>query len=159
MKPAVVTVHARTRDEMSLVPARWEHIKSAVEIRNQLKSDTLVFGNGDVSSVADASRRAAETGCDGVMIGRAIFGNPWLFAKNSPVIRPKDKLEIMVEHTRMFEKLLPHKPLEIMKKHYKAYVSGWDGAKELRIKLMNAKDACEVESISRQAVQLLPSAE
>lgn len=156
MEPAMITIHARTRDEMSLVPARWEHIKCAVEIRNQKGSDTLIFGNGDVSSVADALRKAQETGCDGVMIGRAIFGNPWLFAKKPPGILPKDKLEVLVEHTRLFEELLPHKPFVVMKKHYKAYVTGWDGAKELRMKLMNAKNASEVAFISALTAPLIP---
>ena len=146
-RPAVITIHARTRNEMSLVPARWEDIKCAVAIRNEKRSDTLIFGNGDVSSVADALRKVKEAGCDGVMIGRAIFGNPWLFAKHPGRILPAEKLEVLVEHTRLFEELLPHKNFAIMKKHYKAYVTGWDGARELRTKLMNARNAREVAAI------------
>ena len=153
-EPAVITIHARTRKEMSLVPARWEYIQRAVEIRDDRGSDTLIFGNGDVSSVADARQKARETGCDGVMIGRAIFGNPWLFAKHPVQILPRDKLNAMVEHTKLFEQLLPHKNLAIMKKHFKAYVSGWEGAKELRIKLMDATSASEVESICAQQQNL-----
>ena len=147
-EPALITIHARTRKEMSLVPARWELIERAVEIRNTMRSGTLIFGNGDVSSVADAQQKARETGCDGVMIGRAIFGNPWLFAKHSPQILPRDKLDVLVEHTRLFEELLPHKNIAILKKHYKAYVAGWDGAKELRIKLMAARNTDEIASLS-----------
>lgn len=77
--PAVITIHARTRKEMSKVPARWQDVKRAVEIRNNLKSETLIFGNGDVTDLEDAKQKVAETGADGVMLGRAIFGNPWLF--------------------------------------------------------------------------------
>ncbi len=177
--PAVITVHARTRKEQSLVPARWEHVKRAVEIRdgfvdsNGKKSQTLIFGNGDVKDLEDAKAKAEETGCDGVMIGRAIFGNPWLFSKTkkdslNPHISPnlhrvtlckhskhrvtlcipvEERLKVLVEHTKLYEKLLPHKSFAIMKKHYKAYVTGWDGAKELRMKLMEAKDAGEVERV------------
>ncbi|MGH9784083.1 MAG: tRNA-dihydrouridine synthase, partial [Terriglobia bacterium] len=155
-EPAVITIHARTRNEMSRVPARWEHIRRAVEIRNENESSTLIFGNGDVSSVADALQKADETGCDGVMIGRAIFGNPWLFAKHPPPILPKDKLKILVEHTNLFEALLPHKKFAIMKKHYKAYAAGWDGAKELRMRLMDAKDAREAASIGALAALVVP---
>src|ERR1019366_7597739 len=90
-EPALITIHARPRDELSLVPARWEHIKSAVKIRDEMRSNSLIFGNGDVSSVADALHKANETGCDGVMVGRAIFGNPWLFAKPAPSIYPRQK--------------------------------------------------------------------
>ncbi len=153
--PAVITIHARTRKEMSLVPAQWGNVKRAVEIRDAFrdkdgnKSETLIFGNGDVTDLADAERKVLETGCDGVMLGRAIFGNPWLF--NREVSRDQvsipDRLRVMVEHTKLFEELHTHKNFAIMKKHYKAYVTGWDGAKELRMKLMEAKDAGEVESI------------
>ena len=156
VEPAVITIHARTRNEMSRVPARWEHIKCAVEIRNEKGSDTLIFGNGDVSSVADALQKVRETGCDGVMIGRAIVGNPWLFAKDSPKVLPKEKLEVLAEHTKLFQDLLPHKHFDLMKKHYQAYVTGWDGAKELRMKLMDAKNATEVASITTLARLFVP---
>lgn len=159
-EPAVITIHARTRKEMSLVPARWEHVKRAVEIRNDFinkngkKSETLIFGNGDVKNLKEAEEKILETGCEGVMLGRAIFGNPFLFSSSDQVENKTDKnvqekyLKIMVEHTKLFEELLPHKSFAIMKKHYKAYVNGWDGAKELRIKLMEAKDAKEIENIT-----------
>ena len=156
--PAVITVHARTRKEMSLVPARWEHVKRAVEIRDSFvdssgeKSKTLIFGNGDVKDLDDARKKVAETGCDGVMFGRAIFGNPWFFNPRVPLgqITVGEKLGVLVEHTKLFEELLPHKSFAIMKKHYKAYITGWDGAKELRMKLMEARDANEVQEIVNQ---------
>jgi tRNA-dihydrouridine synthase len=169
--PAVITIHARTRKEMSLVPAKWEYVKRAVEIRNNFvdsrgkKSDTLIFGNGDVKDLADAEARVKETGCDGVMLGRAIFGNPWLFSKksfsysqeyeNDLVINLREKLRVMVEHTKLFEELLPHKSFSIMKKHYKAYVIGFDGAKELRMRLMEAKNADEVRDIVEEYIKIL----
>lgn len=158
-EPAVITIHARTRDEMSRVPARWKHVKRAVEIRNESKSETLIFGNGDVSSIADALQKVSETGCDGVMIGRAIFGNPWLFAKNAPPILPSDKMQVLVEHTKLYEELLPHKDFSVMKKHYKAYVKGWDRAKEVRMKLMGARNAQEavlIGTLAAQSLQLEP---
>jgi nifR3 family TIM-barrel protein len=153
--PAVVTIHARTRKEMSLVPARWEHVKRAVEIRdnfvdsNGKKSETLIFGNGDVVDLEDGKNKVRETGCDGVMLGRAIFGNPWCFSRTvkREDVSIADRLRVVVEHTKLFEELLPHKSFAIMKKHYKAYVNGWDGAKELRLKLMESKTAEEVEEI------------
>ena len=152
--PAVVTIHARTRKELSLVPARWEHIKEAVSIRDGLGSETLIFGNGDILTTQDAFAKAKETGADGVMIGKGIFGTPDLFLSN-PDIKYKDesekekivrRLSIMVEHTKLFEELLgEYKSFAIMKKHYKAYVNGFNGAKELRVELMEAKDSKEIE--------------
>lgn len=150
VNPEVVTIHARTRKEMSKVPAKWDRIKSAVEIRDELGSDTLIFGNGDVTSLEDAYKKAEETGCDGVMVGRAIFGNPWFFNKDikKEDLSTKEILEAMVEHTKLFEELLPHKNFYIMKKHYKAYCNDFPGAKELRMNLMdNAKTSDDVKNI------------
>ena len=158
---AALTVHLRTRKEMSDVPAHWDLMKRIVEIRDEMGVDTLILGNGDIVSTDDARRKCLETGCDGVMLGRAIFGNPWLFAKHtSPQPSPykgegvKHKLEVMVEHTKLFEKMLGGPPaggknFATMKKHYKAYVNGFDGAKELRMKLMETENAEQVESIVR----------
>ena len=147
-KPAALTVHARTRKEMSLVPARWEHVAEAVKLRNEISPETLILGNGDALSLEDAKQKAKESGADGVMLGRAIFGNPWLFTGKTPSL--EEKLSVMVEHTKLYEKLLGgKKSFAVMKKHYKAYVNGFDGAKELRMELMEAKDAGEVERITQ----------
>lgn len=144
--PAVVTLHARTRKEMSKVPARWERVARAVEIRNEQGSETLIFGNGDAKDLAHARELAAASGADGVMLGRAIFGNPWLFAEHQPTT--EEKLTVMLEHTKLFEALLGDvKSFAIMKKHYKAYVAGFDGAHELRAKLMETANASEVEQL------------
>lgn len=149
-KPAVVTIHARTRKEMSKVPARWERVARAVEIRNELDSDALIFGNGDVVDVADAREKVKESGADGAMLGRAIFGNPWLFSEAVPTLH--DKLRVLVEHTTLFEELLAHKNFAIMKKHYKAYVRDFDGASELRTQLMEAPDASAVGDIVEEFI-------
>lgn len=147
--PAVVTMHLRTRKEMSKVPAHWERMKDVVKIRDEINPETLIFGNGDVVSLIDAQKKVDETGCDGVMIGRGIFGNPWRFNKeiDRDLISIQERLQVMLEHTKLFEELLPHKNFAVMKKHYKAYVDGFEGAKELRLKLMEANNYKEVEEI------------
>ncbi|MCW9054686.1 MAG: tRNA-dihydrouridine synthase [Candidatus Pacebacteria bacterium] len=147
VEPAAITVHARTRKEMSKVPADWSQVERAVEIRDALGKKTLIIGNGDALDIEDARKKALESGCDGVMLGRAIFGNPWLFSEKKD-ISIEERLRVLVEHTKLFEELLGGvKSFAVMKKHYKAYVHGWDGAKELRMKLMDAADAAEVEQI------------
>ena len=144
---AALTIHLRTRKEMSAVPAHWEYMKRIVELRDEISPETLIIGNGDAVDLEDAEQKVKETGCDGVMLGRAIFGNPFLFSKKIPTL--KQKLEVMTEHTKLFEKKLgKYKNFAIMKKHYKAYVNGFDGAKELRMKLMETKNAAEVENIT-----------
>lgn len=166
---AVLTIHLRTRKEMSDVPAHWELMPRILELRDKIAPQTLIFGNGDVKDLEDAADKVKKYRCDGVMLGRAIFGNPWLFAEEQtplhsplsggkPIIPPltrggevglREKLNVMLEHTKLFEELLgEHKNFAIMKKHYKAYVNGFDGAKDLRIRLMDAKDYREVEDIT-----------
>ena len=148
-EPAVVTIHARTRKEMSKVPARWERVARAVAIRDALGSKSLVFGNGDALSVADAQEKSQQTGADGVMLGRAIFGNPWLFhpEKDLSNISLEERLLALTEHTKLFVRLLPFKNFAVMKKHYKAYVNGFNGAAQLRAALMETNTPEEVESI------------
>lgn len=144
-KPVAIIIHARTRKEMSKVPARWERVKRAVDIRNGLKSDTLILGNGDLKDVHDAREKIKESGADGAMLGRAVFGNPWLFSGTAPH-SDRERLEVLVKHTNVFEKLLGDiKNFAMMKKHFKAYCEGFEGAKELRIKLMDADSASAVE--------------
>ena len=145
---AVLTVHLRTRKEMSDVPAHWEVMRDIVKMRDELGKETLIIGNGDAIDVDDARKKCEETGCDGVMFGRAIFGNPWLFSPHVRHVGIKEKLTVMIEHTKLFEKMLgEYKNFAIMKKHYKAYVNGFDGAKELRVKLMEAENATQIENI------------
>ena len=148
-EPAAIIIHARTRKEMSNVPARWEHIREAVAIRNQLKSKTLIIGNGDVNDLADAYEKVEMSGADGVMIGRAFFGKPWLLSSRLNLGSEKRfNLSILLEHAKLFDKLLgKHKSFAVMKKHFKAYVSGFPGAKELRVKLMATQNVLEVEKI------------
>lgn len=148
-KPAAVTLHARTRKEMSKVPAHWDRVKRAVEIRDEQGGDTRIIGNGDVKNLDEARERAKETGCDGVMLGRGIFGAPWLFSNSQEYENTgAARLLVAVEHAKLFEKMLGDiKSFAIMKKHFKAYVEGFPGAKELRMELMETTSAAEVEEI------------
>mgnify|MGYP000187146220 CR=1 FL=1 len=175
----VLTVHLRTRKEMSLVDAHWdmmpEIVKLVRDMTGELKDGgTIILGNGDVKSVTEGKRLAKETRCDGVMVGRGIFGTPWFFhdadlsddsfgpgSVDSGHLRSQatrttqtntksteERLRIMVEHTRLYEeKLGDIKSFAIMKKHYKAYVNGFDGAKELRVKLMECSSGNEIEEV------------
>ena len=151
-EPAVVTLHARTRKEMSKVPARWEFVKRAVEIRDELNSNTLIFGNGDVKSLAEARQRVEETGCDGVMLGRAIFGNPWLFDEGK-IPSKEERMQALIEHIKLFDELLGGvKSYAIMKKHFKAYMTGFEGSAELRQALMDSNSAGESIEILERAL-------
>jgi len=157
-KPDVLTVHLRTRQEMSKVPAHWPLASEISKLAQN--TETLVLGNGDIDNPKQGQELAQEHGLDGVMIGRAIFGRPWLWAQAEPSL--KERLEICLEHTKLFADMyLPGetnehlfaghtKSFHVMKKHFKAYVSGFSGASELRVKLMNTETAGEVGSLIKE---------
>ena len=147
-KLPALTVHLRTRKEMSNVPAHWELMPKIIAMRDKISPNTLIIGNGDVVDLEDGKIRYKESGCDGVMIGRGVFGRPDLFSKNKKEISLEKKLKVLIEHTELFEKEFNKiKSFAVMKKHFKAYVNGFDGAKELRAKLMDTKNSKEVKKI------------
>ncbi|MDR3582686.1 MAG: tRNA-dihydrouridine synthase [Candidatus Pacebacteria bacterium] len=154
---AALTVHLRTRSEMSKVAAHWELAPEVVALRDRYAPKTVAIGNGDVASLDDARMKTKASGLDGIMIGRGIFGNPWFFGGATPTVR--EKIERLVRHTEVFESLYKSdltkkegkiKNFEVMKKHYKAYANGFDGAKELRIRLMDAESAAEVKAVAEE---------
>ena len=171
---SALTVHLRTRKEMSAVPAHWDLMPEIVEMRDKISPQTFILGNGDVRNVSEAEEKVKLYGCDGVMLGRAVFGTPWLFSvagsdlfvsrsdlgdsKRSDLESAKSqKLNILIEHTKLFEQLLGDvKNFSIMKKHFKAYVVGFDGAAELREKLMSAENSKGVENLIKQFVDTYP---
>ena len=152
-EPAAITIHARTRKEMSDVPARWDTVARAVRLRDKSGSKTLILGNGDVKDIPDARAKAAETKCDGIMLGRAIYGNPWLFAERTVPPTSRERVRALTEHLVLFDELLTGTTnYAVMKKHFKAYISGWDGAKELRMKLMETENVETAQRILASAI-------
>lgn len=154
-EPTAITFHLRTRKEMSKVEAHWDEIKIPVELARGSK--TLILGNGDVSDLIEAKNKVDLYGVDGVMIGRGIYGNPWLYSGVVPSVA--EKLKVLIEHSNLFWDLFGlteknkelfgghTKSFAIMKKHFKAYVEGFAGASELRAELMQAENAEAVEEI------------
>ena len=142
-----ITIHARTKKEMSKVPARWDTVAQAVSIRDDFEKgsehETFIIGNGDVADIDDAREKIITYGSDGVMFGRAIFGNPWL---GSDIPRPdlKGRLTVLAEHTKLFDELVgARKSFALMKKHFKSYLHGDGYDKKILLKLMEAKTAEE----------------
>lgn len=147
-KPAAIIIHGRTKKELSEVDAHWDVIARVVEMAKG--SGVLIIGNGDVKSREDGIQKAKETGVDGIMVGRGAFGNPWFFNPQMKIedIPLEERFAVMLEHTKLFEKELAGiKGFHVMRKHFKAYVSGFDGAKELRAKLMETENSKDVEEI------------
>ncbi len=146
--PAAITLHLRTRKDLSLVPADWNLMKKAVEIRDAVDPEVLLIGNGDVSDLEDAKAKVAASGCDGAMLGRALFGNPWVFAgRKADDVPREEKFSALMELAYAFEKLSPPKNFSILKKHIKAFVIGFEGAAPLRAQLMEAENAAELAGV------------
>lgn len=150
--PAALTLHGRTRNEMSKVPANWNAIQEGAEIIKiyfGVKSRPIILGNGDCKDLKDAEEKVKAYGVDGVMIGRGVFGNPWFFNKTKNTQSVQETLSILIEHALLFESLFKNiKRFDVMKKHFASYVNGFPNAKSLRIELMRAKNALEAQSIA-----------
>lgn len=160
---AALTIHARTVKEMSLVPAHWDEIGKAVQVRNQMKVETLIIGNGDVKSREEALEKVERFGVDGVMIGRGIFENPWLFSGTSlpadaialqaghqALGTSKERLELLLRHAKLFEETWGRtKNFAILRRFFKIYVKDFEGASELRAQLMETHCYDDVETLVR----------
>ena len=147
---AALTIHGRTRKQMSKGEANWEEIKKAVEIRDAIAPKTLIIGNGDVQNYQEALEKAEKYGVDGVMIGRGVFTDPWAFEKNPKEHSKEEYLNLLLKHAKLFEKTWRGKKnFAIMKRFFKIYVRNFGGASELRQKLMETENYSQVEPIMR----------
>ncbi|SFF21648.1 tRNA dihydrouridine synthase [Sunxiuqinia elliptica] len=144
-KPAAITLHGRVQKQQSDGEANWNEIAKAVAIRNQQGLTIPILGNGDVLSYAQSMDYSQQYGVDGIMIGRGIFHNPWFF-NSLQLERTKDeKMEQLVRHTQLFEKNWGGvKNFNILKRFYKIYANGFEGASQLRAKLMGANSFDDV---------------
>ena len=133
------------------MPANWGKIAQGAKIAR--KAGIIYLGNGDSKSLSDAKDKIAKYKLDGVMVGRALIGNPWLFDpevdENS--LSLKQKTDVMLEHAFLYEKLFDGiKNFRIMRKHFKAYIAGYPQIKELRMALMCTNNANEAKSIVKK---------
>lgn len=146
-KPSAITLHGRTQKMMSEGEADWNEIARAVEVRNRHDSETLILGNGDVSSYEDGLERIAATGADGAMIGRGIFGNPALFSAD-PELTIERRFELLNLHLNRFEEQWGGiKNYAILKRFFKIYVNSFKDAGALRARLMETNSYDEGGSI------------
>ena len=139
-----LTIHGRTARQLSDVPANWNEIKKAVEIKNNHAPQTVIIGNGDIKSRNEALSRHKETGVDGVMVGRGIFTNPWVFEKKEKIHVYKDYKKVLLKHLEMYDNTMHYDKL---KKFFKMYINNFEGASKLRAKLMETKDVSQVQEI------------
>ena len=149
--PAAIILHGRTQRMQSEGEASWEEIGKAVQLKNSLKPNIPFHGNGDVFSYEQGLERIRQTGVDGVMVGRGIFQNPWFFNPEKVEITKEERIDKLLEHTRLFEKTWsPDKNFNILKRFYKIYLNSFPGAAKMRADLMEVKSYDEVYAYFKQ---------
>ena len=141
---AAITIHGRTARQMSDVPANWEEIAKAVEIKNRMSPNTTIIGNGDVKSQADIQEKHDKYCVDGVMIGRGIFSNPWIFEKSDTEHGWEDYKRVLLKHLELYDNTMH---FDKLKKFFKMYVNNFEGSRELRAKLMATKDVDQAKKL------------
>lgn len=144
----MLTVHGRTRKEMSKVPAHWDLIGQVRQMRDDLKLNTLIVGNGDVESRVQGEELAATYKIDGIMVGRGIFHNPYLFAQEDvwPTLSKEERIRLYAKQVKLFAETWQNneRPIHTLNKFCKIYINDFDGAKEFREKLMAATSTDEL---------------
>ena len=143
-----LTVHGRTAKELSKVPAHWDEIGKAVKFRDHISPGTVVIGNGDITTMEQAIHAHTLYGVDGVMIGKGVFQNPWVFEKILQTHTSAESLALLLKHTKLFSDTYPdpHR-FPAMKKYFKIYVRAFPGAVSLIKQLMETKSFQEVETL------------
>ena len=168
LEPANISLHGRTLAQHYKGEANWDAIAAAAEIVR--KTDTLILGNGDIHSMYQAAQRIRTSGVNGVLIGRASYGNPWLFQKREtlkqllnagvnptpedlPDVVPtrEERLHMALEHARVHAKLKGEEHFVELRKHMGWYLGHFPGAKRVRNELVHINSLADVERIIQNA--------
>lgn len=146
-RPAAICVHGRTLKQMYGGKADWEALRGPAALCR--KNNIIFLGNGDVKTVKEAEEKAKEYKVDGVLIGRAALGNPWFFTGKEPSV--KERIFAVKEHCEHFERIFGDKlPFHIIKKHLAWYLKGFEGVKEVRMRLMMSNSFEDVREILKE---------
>jgi tRNA-dihydrouridine synthase B len=170
LEPHVISIHGRTLAQHYKGEADWDAIAAAAEIVR--KTNTLIFGNGDIQSLYQAAQRIRAAGVHGVLIGRASFGNPWLFREREQLrkllnsgINPtmqdlpeaapcrEERLLMALEHARVHAKLKGEDHFVELRKHMGWYLGHFRGAKKVRNELVRINSLADVERIIMAALE------
>lgn len=149
---ANLSIHLRTRDEMSKVPAHWDMIPEIMAIRDRVAPQTLITINGDIADRTAGLALAEKYGVDGIMIGRGIFKNPFAFEKEPREHSTEELLGLLQLQLDLQDRYAEMVPRSIVGLHrfFKIYVKGFPGASDLRASLMNTKSTDEVRALLKE---------
>lgn len=145
-----LTIHLRTKKEMSKVPAHFELIDEIVALRDEIAPQTLLTINGDIRDRKHGLELIAEhPGVNGIMIGRGIFHNPFAFEQQSRTHSREELIDLLIVQLALFDDYQEqlHRPFETLKRFFKIYIRDFEGASELRDRLMHTKSTDEVRAI------------
>lgn len=144
-----LTIHLRTKKEMSKVPAHFELIPEIKKLRDEIAPETLLVINGDVETREHGLRLVEETGIDGVMIGRGVFHNPFAFEHEPKHHNREELLDLLKLQLALYDEYSDRtrRPFDTLKRFFKIYVRDFEGAAELRDKLMHTKSTAEVRAV------------
>jgi tRNA-dihydrouridine synthase len=144
----MLSIHGRTKSQMSKVPANWEAIGEVSKLRDKIAPGTLIVGNGDVQSREDGIALAEKYNLDGIMIGRGVFNDPYVFSPGSnwENADKSERINLYKKHVELFAKCWPNKErnIQTLNKFCKTYIQGFEGAKEFREILMEKKSFTEL---------------
>ncbi|MEO6513153.1 MAG: tRNA-dihydrouridine synthase [Candidatus Saccharimonadales bacterium] len=146
----MLTIHGRTKKEMSKVPAHWDLIGQVAALRTSLAPETLIVGNGDAENHVHGQELAKQYGVDGIMIGRGIFQNPYVFDANGEekwaATTKEARIALYRQQVELFAATWQEgeRNIKTLNKFCKVYISDFDGAKELRETLMAANTTDEL---------------
>jgi len=147
-----LTVHLRTKKEMSKVDAHWELMGEIRELRDEIAPQILLIGNGDVRDRAHGLELIEQTGIDGVMIGRGVFQDPWAFEPADIEHSVDERFMLLRTQLDLYDEYahLTKRPFDTLKRFFKIYVRDFADAAELRDKLMHTHSTEEVRDIIDQ---------
>ncbi|MCF7975374.1 MAG: tRNA-dihydrouridine synthase [Phycisphaerae bacterium] len=162
LNPAALTVHGRLATDMYRGAANWDEIGKVVALRNGMRSRTLIIGNGDVQSFSEIQERHDRYGVDGVMAGRAVLKNPFLFARDGRTMEslsPAHRIQLLWHHAELCRQSLGETlGFTVLKKYFKFYVIHFKGAAGLRASLHRAKSIEEAYLYLQPYLQEGPNA-
>lgn len=145
--PAIL-IHGRTQAKMSEGLACWDEIAKGAKLRNDKGKDTVIIGNGDIKSIEESHQKCTDYGIDGVMIGRGIFHNPWLFSPDRQAPSQEEKLQLLWDHVSLFHKTWgDSKNFRQLRRFFKIYVNDFKDASVLRNALMETNTIDDVKAI------------
>lgn len=170
-EPVAISIHGRTLKQMYSGEADWEAIGRAAEIIHQ--TQTLVLGNGDLTTPEQIVDRVRQTGVDGVLLGRGALGNPWIFSHKEKIkekvaqgktwqeelhpIEIERRFEVLMEHAKAFERIKGQKRFSAMRKHFGWYCKGMPQAAALRNRMCQTSSAREVEKVLEEYLKKVNS--